>query len=134
MARILLSLVSSFCALLAPTQVAASESVPATLARTGSITCRPALDYFCRNIHVGCSGRSAIATSDFVIRVHGQQARLEPVPDEFSVRGGPLEFAHDSAIVWLPPTLGYVKITADGTYSFRHYRQSAAYMSYGACR
>lgn len=117
-----------------PLPVAASESVTAELARTGAITCRPTLKHFCRNIHVGCSGRSSIATFTFVVTMQDGQARVRAAPVAGEVRSGPIEWTDDYAIVWLRPTPDYIKVTADGSYSFRHYANGTAYMSYGNCR
>ncbi|MDH3452825.1 MAG: hypothetical protein OEN20_10410, partial [Gammaproteobacteria bacterium] len=102
--------------------------------RNGTVVCQPTLRYFCRNIHVGCSGRSNIATFAFVVTIENKRAWLQQAADESKARSGPIEWAEDYAIIWLHPTSDYVKITADGTYSYRHYSRGTAYMSYGTCR
>jgi len=121
--------------------VAAKESVTDELARNATVTCQPALHYFCRNIHVGCSGRSSIPTFTFDVTVGNDRASLmqkTPVesPPGPPPRSGPVSWADDNgyAIVWLHPTPDYLKIVADGTYSFRHHSRGTAYMSYGSCR
>jgi len=121
--------------------VAAKESVTDELARNGTVTCRPALHYFCRNIHVGCSGRSSIPTFTFDVTVTNDRASLKQTTSiesspATSPRSGPVSWADDNgyAIVRLRPTPDYLKIVADGSYSFRHYSDGTGYMSYGKCR
>ena len=120
--------------------LAAPESVTSALARTGTASCKPALAFFCRNIHVRCSGRSTIPTFAFDITINAGQAVLKPTGDNgeatMAPRSGPVEWANDQAyvIVWLRPRPGYLKIAADGRYIFRHYFRDTGYMSYGSCR
>jgi len=121
--------------------VTATDSVTDELARNGTVTCQPTLDYFCRNIHVGCSGRSSIPTFTFDVTMNKDRASLtqkaavetRTVP---AVRTGPASWADDNGyvIVWLRPSMDYLKIVAGGSYSFRHYSGGTAYMSYGQCR
>ncbi len=58
---------------------AALNPVPATSAETAQphYTCRPALPFFCRNIHVGCSGATTIPTSSIGISIRGATAYLD---------------------------------------------------------
>jgi len=121
--------------------VAAQETVTDELARNGAVTCQPTLDHFCRNIHVGCSGRSSIPSFTFDVTISGDRASLKqktPVesPQGPPPRSGPVSWADGNgyAIVWLRPTPDYLKIVADGSYIFRHYSGGTAYMSYGKCR
>ena len=123
------------------TTAGATEPVTAEFARKGTVTCRPTLNYFCRNIHIGCSGRSNISTFIFDVTTNNDRASLkERASAESQIspprRSGPIDWADDYeyAIVWLHPTSDYLKIAADGTYSFRHYSRGTAYMSYGKCR
>jgi hypothetical protein len=127
-------IVSLLALSLATPSLTTADSVTAELARTGAVTCRPTLKHFCRNIHVGCSGRSSIATFTFVVTTQDGQARVQATPVAGEVRSGPIEWTDDYAIVWLRPTPDYIKVTADGNYSFRHYANGTAYMSYGNCR
>lgn len=112
----------------------AGASVLSDLARDGTLSCRPALPFFCRNIHVGCAGRSRIATFDFTVTLDGKRARVQPASAGAETHTAPIEWAEDYAIVWLRPARDYLKITGEGTFSMRHYTRGTAYMSYGACR
>jgi len=119
--------------------LAAPPSVTATLARGGAARCEPALKFFCENIHVSCSGRSNIPAVAFDVTINADQAWLQQTPDRsdppMAPRSGPIEWAADgdSVIVWLHPRPGYLKISSDGRYSFRHYSRGTATMSYGQC-
>lgn len=118
----------------------APEAVFDRLERTGAMGCRPALRHFCANVHVGCAGRSSIPAPAFVVslrdgRLHLEDPRSAPAAHAPTPRGE-LEWAHDRsyALARLQPPAGYLKIVADGSYSYRIYRRGKAYMSYGACR
>lgn len=119
---------------------AAGESVTARLARGSSATCLPTLRNFCENIHIGCSGRSAIETFSFVVTANADKASLERTSGDAASnmppRSGPVEWAENDAyvVVRLAPAHGYLKILFDGSYSYRHYSRGTAYMSYGKCR
>ncbi len=108
------------------------------LADSGSITCKPAIKHFCRNIHAGCSGRSDIKAGPFVLSVTGETADLDfktASPPE-SPTAGFVQAADDKSyvLVRLRPDADYIRIEADGRYSFRLYRRGTAYMSRGTCR
>jgi hypothetical protein len=106
----------------------------------GTVTCRPALRYFCGNIHAGCSGRSTIAAAPFDLMVDGEAASLSYAdskgPDAALPLVGPIGIAGDRsyAIVWLRPSADYVRLEADGRYNIRIYVRGEAYMSRGTCR
>ncbi len=119
---------------------AGAESVVATLARGGRVSCRPVLPYYCENIHIGCAGRTTISARPFTLAVEEDrvsliyQARGSQTTDP--VRAGRIAFADELsyAIVRLGPSADYVRINADGTYSFRLYLRGLGNMSYGSCR
>jgi hypothetical protein len=120
--------------------LAALQSVTAELARGGTARCEPALEFFCENIHVGCSGRSNLPAVAFDVSINADQAWLKQTSDHgeptMAPRSGPIEWAADgdSVIVWLRPRPGYLKISSDGRYSFRQYSRGTATMSHGKCR
>jgi hypothetical protein len=119
--------------------LASPTSVTAELARRGTATCEPAQAFFCENIHVGCSGRSTIRTVSFDITIKAKHAWLKQRTDTreptMAPRSGPIEWANDDAyvIVWLRPRPDYLKISSDGSYSFRHTSGGTATMSNGIC-
>ena len=124
--------------LLAPVVAGATpDPVIERLARKETVYCRPAIDVYCRNIHVSCSGRSTIPTAPFEARIRDGRARLEQDAGTPSAvdEARPVEWAEDrsSVIVRLRPAPGYLKILSDGTYSQRIYLRETAYMSYGRC-
>ena len=136
------TLLAALLALAAPSTHAggeASGSLIETLAQRGSVTCRPALRYFCLNIHAGCSGRSTIAAVPFSVEQNGDQASLSypegEAPDAALPSSGPLTVADDRAyaIVRLRPAADYVRLEADGRYNIRIYVRGTAYMSRGEC-
>ena len=128
---------SLFAALLIPAFAdAAPTAVTERLAREETARCRPAVDVFCRNIHVSCSGRSSIPTAPFELQIRNGRARLAQSGSVVAVDDtAPIEWAVGRAyfIVRLQPRPGYLKILADGTYSQRIYVGETAYMSYGRC-
>ena len=111
-----------------------------TLMQRGTVACRPALSYFCGNIHAGCSGRSTIAATAFDLTVDGDAANLSypagRAPDTALPLSGPLVVPGDRAyaIVWLRPSADYVRLEADGRYNIRIYVRGEAYMSRGMSR
>jgi hypothetical protein len=122
---------------------ALGSDAPATaiskLARAGEVSCRPALPFFCGNIHIGCSGLSTIPTFPFKLRATSGRALIESEADTSGIgalyQDGRVEWGGDDTYIIVRPrrSNGYIKIFADGTYSFRHYSQDAATMSHGHC-
>ena len=109
------------------------------LARGGAVTCEPTGRFFCRNIHVSCSGRSAIPTFPFKLEVDGEVGRITSDSDASGIvdryRDAAVGWASDGAYVILRPRgdNGYVKLLAPGSYSFRHYSRGVGLMSRGRC-
>ena len=112
------------------------RGLPAVLEEKGMIRCRPAIRYFCRNIHVSCSGQSDVRTGSFDLRLSGAIGTMafdgETIPDVPD--SGPLHFRAGYALLRLRPDADYLKIEADGRYSLRIYRRGIALMSHGVCR
>lgn len=117
----------------------ATRSVVAKLAQTGEVSCHPALPSFCTNMHVSCSGQTSLKAFPFKLRANPSQGTIESAPGTESIRvqyeDGRVVWDKDGAYVMLLPRLasGYIKLLADGTYSFRHYSQHIGVMSIGRC-
>jgi hypothetical protein len=109
------------------------------LLQSGEVACEPALPVFCANIHVSCVGPSSIKSFRFRLRAAGTRGAVESNTDDAGVAAAfspaRVEWGAASAYVILRPPQGngYVKLLADGTYSFRHYGSSGALMSRGEC-
>ncbi len=120
-----------------------AQTTVAKLAETGEVSCEPALPVFCGNIHVSCSGPSALKAFPFKLRASGSRGWIETAADTADPKGigelyenGRLDWDSRLAYVIVQPHRGngYVKVQADGSYSFRHYSQDGATMSRGYCR
>ena len=114
--------------------LAGETDIPAILAEKGRVECQPAIPFFCRNIHVSCSGQSTIRTQPFELIVTGERGML--VYDMGKPAGpdsGPVRIADDYALLRLRPDADYVRVEADGRYSFRIYLKGIALMSHGTC-
>ncbi len=120
--------------------VDADAAAISKLAHTGEASCEPALPYFCANIHVTCSGPTSIKTFPFKLRAKVSQGWIESSADTSGIReayeNGSAEWSGEGLYVILRPHEGhgYIKMLANGTYSFRHYSQGTASMSRGHCR
>jgi hypothetical protein len=120
--------------------VLAGLAAPAGPAAAGAMTlavdCAPALPYFCANIHVSCSGRTAMRT--FAFRLHAQDSRGRIEAEAHAIReqyeGARVDWSEDAVILRPRRGAGYIRLLADGRYSFRHYAGDAGVMSYGHCR
>lgn len=109
------------------------------LLQSGEVVCEPSLPLFCSNIHVACAGPSSIRSFPFRLRAAGTRGALESGTDAADVTApyaaARVEWGEATAYVILRPQQGngYVKLLADGSYSFRHYGSSGALMSRGKC-
>lgn len=116
-----------------------SRSAVTKLAQAGAISCQPAHPVFCSNIHVSCSGPSSLKTFSFKLRATRTQGSIEGPADTAGVAeqyaNGRVEWNDKDGYVILRPRQanGYLKLLADGSYSFRHYSQHDATMSRGHC-
>ncbi|HSM40006.1 MAG TPA: hypothetical protein VK862_04595 [Afifellaceae bacterium] len=119
---------------------AAGGSPVETLLQHGSLYCEPALRHFCGNIHIGCTGRSAVAASPFTVAVAGGEGRLDFAGGAAPVADLPLDGAltvpddRGYLLVRLRPGFDYFRLEADGRYNLRIYHRGAALMSSGRCR
>jgi hypothetical protein len=94
---------------------------------------------FCGNIHVSCSGPSSTQTFPFTLRATRTHGAIESASDTTGMteryRNARIEWHGADEYVILRPhrANGYVKMLADGTYSFRHYSEHVGMMSRGLC-
>jgi hypothetical protein len=109
------------------------------LAQAVDVDCQPALPFFCRNIHVGCSGRTEVKTFPFKLRANSSRGWIESRSDTSGIRNlyenGRVDWGEGDSYVILRPQgkEGYIKLLANGRYSFRHYVQDVGIMSHGQC-
>jgi hypothetical protein len=130
-------------ALLGPAGFAAADAPAgdaiAKLKRSGEVACQPALPFFCGNVHLSCSGQTALPTFAFKLRATPTHGSIEPAHETARFgehyENGPVEWDAEGRYVILRPRLtrGYIKLLSDGSYSFRHYAQHAGVMSLGRC-
>lgn len=101
-----------------------------------AVDCTPALPTFCANIHVSCSGRTDVPT--FAFRLHAKDGHgwIEAEAHAIREQYRDARVARDGDAVILRPRqgAGYIKLLANGKYSFRHYAGDTGIMSYGHCR
>jgi hypothetical protein len=94
---------------------------------------------FCSNIHVSCSGPSSIKTFPFILRATRAHGAIESASDTAGIaeqyKNASVEWHSEDEYVILRPhqANGYIKMLADGTYSFRHYPEHVGIMSRGLC-
>ena len=117
----------------------APRTTTSLLVQAVEVDCQPALPYFCRNIHVACSGRTEIRTFPFTLRANSSRGWIESKSDTSGIRksyeNGSVDWGRDGTYVIVRPQgrEGYIKLLANGKYSFRHYSQDVGIMSYGSC-
>ena len=115
------------------------QGAVATLRRSGEVMCQPALPVFCYNIHVSCSGPTTTPAFPFTLRAARDDGSIESSADTSGIAAdyqrGRVEWDDEGAYVILRPqhAAGYIKVLADGSYSFRHYTPSGGTMSRGQC-
>ena len=103
------------------------------------VQCEPALAVFCQNIHVSCAGPTELRTFPFKLRVVSGRGWIETGPEAADFQrlyaNAPAEWGERDAYVILRPNRGqgYIKLLADGSFSFRHYRDDIGIMAYGRC-
>ena len=106
-------------------------SAPAQQAELEPLACTPALPFYCENIHVGCAGRSELATLPF--RVTPTETGAEVTAD--GQEAVPARVARDRSgfVLRLDSSRDWIRIEGDGRYSTRIYRDDVALMTRGAC-
>jgi hypothetical protein len=110
------------------------------LRKGGELSCEPALQHFCENVHVRCAGQTTVATFPFKLRAAPESKSValvaEDQEDQRNYVGASAEWAEDSSYLLLSPRSanGYVKLFPDGKYVFRHYIQGRGVMSLGLCK
>ena len=110
-----------------PQTVAALIMLATVPAAAEAQTCRPALPVFCKNVHVGCSGKTTIPTSGFAVR---DDRIVFNSGVEWNVavsrsRSGDV-YRREGAQDW-------IRLSPDGNFSQRVYLESGPVMAYGAC-
>lgn len=130
------------CALSVPAGLAHAGDDPlaaALRARALAVHCQPALPFFCANIHVSCSGRTELRTFAFELKAQSDRGGIESAAGSAGIQAlyedGRVDWDPEAAYVILRArgTRGYIKLLADGRYSFRHYAQDTGLMSHGHC-
>lgn len=117
----------------------AAPSVVAKLARTGQVSCEPAIPLFCNNIHVACGGPSTTKTFAFALRANRTSGSIAATGDGADIaeeyENGRVEWDGQNEFVIIRPKQkdGYVKLHADGRYIFRLYAVRGTIMSRGQC-
>ena len=117
-----------------------SRTATSLRAQAVAVDCEPALPFFCRNIHVACSGRTEVRTFPFRLRADSSRGWIESTSETFAMQkpyeDGSVDWGKEGTYVILRPQgrEGYIKLLANGKYSFRHYVQEVGVMSHGRCR
>lgn len=118
----------------------APHTAAALRAQAVAVHCRPALPFFCANIHVACSGRTELKTFAFALKAQSGRGWIESAGAEAAglqalYADGRVDWDPGAAYVILRPrgARGYIKLLANGSYSFRHYAQDTGLMSHGHC-
>jgi hypothetical protein len=104
------------------------------------LICIPEETVFCSNVHVNCAGRTKIPTFTFKLQMKSNALAITVPPDfkEFTenYQSSKLEWDEQAKFLVIAPSdnKGYIKLTDDGRYVFRHYpRQQEGVMSIGKC-
>ena len=120
--------------------IAAVSIAHAAPAAAVEVDCVPTFSVFCHNIHVSCAGPTELRTFPFKLRVVSGRAWIEadPAAADFQrlYSDARLEWDNAEGYVILRPQQGpgYIKLLADGRFSFRHYRESTGIMAHGRCQ
>ena len=122
------------------TAFAQTTDAIALLKSSKQLTCAPEETVFCSNVHVNCAGRTKIPTFTFKLEFKSS-ALVLTVPPSFkeftdNYKLSKLEWDEEGESVVIHPSdnKGYIKMTKDGRYVFRHYpNQLEGVMSIGKC-
>lgn len=96
-------------------------------AKADDLDCTPSLPVFCANVHVGCSGRTALPTSRFVVetkRIVFDDGAEWSVTQSVSNSG--MVYRRDASRDW-------IRIGPDSRFSQRVYLERGPVMAYGVC-
>lgn len=108
------------------------------LRQGGEVSCQAKEPFFCENVHVRCSGRTAVRTFPFALRSAAGAVELVTAAQAFQrgYQDASVQWDKEGTYVLLLPkgTNGYLKLLAGGQYVFRHYIGSVGVMSLGTCR
>ncbi len=91
-------------------------------------------------MHVSCAGRTTLPTFAFTLRASRAGASIEADAAHDALLHGYAQALVDwdagGGYLLLRPRAehGYLKLLADGSYSFRHYTSHGAVMSIGRCQ
>lgn len=94
--------------------------------------CTPTLKVFCRNIHVGCAGRTAIPTAVFTLHIQGKEATVTSTGSGTSERG--VALTGRDLMIRFPDGRSWIRVEPDGKFSQRIYPDTRAAMSAGHCK
>ena len=117
----------------------AEANVIDKLLRRGELACEPAWPFFCGNIHVACAGQTTLRTFAFTLRASGAGITLAAREGGSGIAEAYAQLSvapdvQNQAVVLMPASKdGYLKLQADGGYSFRHYVAHRGIMSSGRC-
>ena len=120
--------------------IAAISIAHAAPPRAVEVECIPAFPVFCQNIHVSCAGPTELRTFAFKLRVVSGRGWIEAESEAADFQrlysDARIEWSDAEGDVILRPREGpgYIKLQADGRFSFRHYPESAGIMAHGRCQ
>lgn len=91
------------------------------------LSCIPTLPFYCRNIHIGCAGRTKMKTEAFIFQ-----------DTKVTFEGGKtwqvlLHPDRGATILWRDGGKDWIRIERDGRFSLRRYPGDAV-MTRGTCR
>lgn len=101
-------------------------------AEAAEVKCAPALPVFCANVHVGCAGRTAVATHGFKITLSGSDALIAFADGRNWVAD--VTSSSSGAVYRQRGSRDWIRIDPKGFFSQRVYRARGPMMSYGTCR
>lgn len=89
-------------------------------------------------MHVSCAGQIKLVAPAFRLRASPPLVFIEAaagagLPEPFDLGRAEWDGEGQYVILWPDTGNGYVKLLADGRYSFRHYSPHGAVMSVGRC-
>ena len=93
--------------------------------------CIPLYPVFCKNVHVGCAGRTSLPTLGFSITQKGEMGIIEFL-DGSSVNAKIMKIGGE-LIFRLLESQSWIRIEEDGRFSHRVYNDGTSAMSIGQC-